>query len=224
MSNVRRKKSMHEPQRGAALIAALLLALVLSAMGYVAVSGSVSGLSKAREHRIEHQARRASDAAMSLVSHRIGNKATLYWRALEQGLQQQNALTMNNDERIARNGHGGFLRIDEASFAQVVGNQAGPETGLFATRANDGFSSHESEPTMGESDFQLIVRDPLEGPLATGYGDEFCFKRVYISSRYTYNIDELNSTVDQIDWGRAPSTGTGRHGFEALIGPMRCNE
>lgn len=217
---------MHQ-ERGAALLIALLLTLVLTAIGIVAIESTVRSMRGASNYRLRRQATMASQSAITYVSNRVGQKASVYWGE------------MNRQEYVSTlNGNGGYIKLNPQTyqnpdaFDQI---QTG-ETGLFSS--NGAPRSHESQYRL--SDYRVIIRDPIDGPPAVG-NSKFCFKKVLFASQVTYvasgTVCQTNAGcgtdgicnqpepgVDGvcIRWGDPTNAAWGASGVEALIGPIAC--
>lgn len=220
--------------RGAALIAALMLSMVLSAVGVMALQSTMRSLNMSGNYRLRMQAQTASDSAVQFVSQRVGNKASVYWRFMAEK-QRKDALNTGalGDARasIAR---GAYMVVDPNSFntganPTLSAPSVSGETGLFST-TDDVSKSHESGRTAQNAYFQVVLRDPIEGPSAPGSDGRFCFKKVTFFSQYVYgefirtnNSEGFESiTSDSRDWARPAMSALGRNGLEGMIGPIEC--
>lgn len=213
--------------KGAALLIALMLTLALTAIGMVAVQTTISGMRNASNYRLRRQAQMASTSALTFVSNRVGNKAAAYWRQVA-----------NQGSQLDVNQASGFMVItpDIYQTPESFDNVPAGETGLFSS---DGAPrSHEAQLQI--ADYQVIIRDPIEGPPAEGNDNNFCYKKVFFASQTSYigrgkscNTDAdcspsgscvlgLNNTGVCTEWNRPANAAWAANGVESLIGPIDC--
>lgn len=169
----------------------------------------------------------ASQAAVTYVSGRVGQKASVYWQEIS-----LSSGTPRPGEQ------GGYMKItpqtyqNPEAFDQILPG----ETGLFAS--NGAPHSHEAQYDL--ADYRVVIRDPIEGPPAVG-NSKFCFKKVLFASQVTYVATgtvcsdnagcATNSICNKpapdadgvcITWGDPTNAAWAASGVEALIGPISC--
>lgn len=213
--------------KGAALLIALMLTLVLSAIGMVAIQSTISGMRNASNYRLRRQAQMASTAAVTYVSNRVGNKASAYWRELAENGRNVNSNVSSGSMLITPE----MYKTDK-SFENVPTG----ETGMFSS---DGAPrSHEAQLQI--ADYQVIIRDPIEGPPSEGNDNNFCYKKVLFVSQTSY-IGKGRTCVADADcgpegscvlgingggvcteWGKPANAAWAATGVEGLIGPIDC--
>ena len=214
-------------RRGAALLLALLLTLALTAIGMVAIQTTISGMRNAGNYRMRRQAQMASQSALNYVSNRVGNKASVYWRQLA------NQATLSPEPDAA----GSMIITPQLYQTDLSFKNAPPgETGMFSS---DGAPrSHESQLQI--SDYQAIIRDPIEGPPAEGNDNNFCYKKVLFAAQTSYIGRGKSCAVDTdcgpngscilglsgagvcTEWGRPSNAAWSANAVEGLIGPIDC--
>lgn len=213
--------------KGAALLIALMLTLVLTAIGMVAVQTTISGMRNASNYRLRRQAQMASTSALTFVSNRVGNKAAAYWRQVA-----------TEGSKVDANQASGFMVITPNMYQtpESFDNVPVGETGLFSS---DGAPrSHEAQLQI--ADYQVIIRDPIEGPPAEGNDNNFCYKKVFFASQTSYIgrgkacttdaecmpsgscVLGLNNAGVCTEWNRPANAAWAANGTESLIGPIDC--
>ncbi len=221
---------MRRHERGAALIAALMLSMVLSAIGVMSMQSTLRSMNQAGNYRLRRQAQVASDSAVQFVSQRVGNSAQVYWRFMQESQRSSDfgVSSASARESIQR---GAFMVVDAQTYQQT-GNllnsaSMNDETGLFSR--DGGTVSHESGLSSQNAFFQVMLRDPIEGPPAPGYSSDYCFKKLTFFSKYVYgefNITNSQAVEDvtsnSTEWSRPTLSAMGRNGLESYIGPIEC--
>lgn len=219
---------MRRHERGAALIAALMLSMVLSAIGVMSLQSTLRSMNQAGNYRMRRQAQVASDSAVQFVSQRVGNSAQVYWRFMQESQRRDDfgLSGANARESIDR---GAFMVVDAQTYQQsgnLLQAASANETGLFSRDAAT--NSHESGLTSKNAFFQVMLRDPIEGPPAPGYSSDYCFKKLTFFSKYIYGDFNVTPgvvadvTSNATDWARPTLSAMGRNGLESYIGPIEC--
>lgn len=218
--------------QGAALLMVLLLTLVLTAVGIVAIESTVRSMQGAGNYRLRRQANIAAQSAVGYVSNRVGQKASVYWQEISHRADRDSQGNPNRYES------GGFMTIDPKTYQNPDAfDQILPgETGLFSSHG----APHSHEVQYALADYRVVIRDPIDGPPAVG-NSQFCFKKVLFASQVTYvaqgkscatNTDcEPNGVCNKpasdvdgicITWGDPTNAAWAGSGVEALIGPISC--
>lgn len=209
--------------RGSAVIMAMLIMLVLSAMGVIAMRSVTESVWQSGNHRTRNQAMLFADAVANLAAVRAGNNANAYIGMLRESTSRD--LTAARALGAAGTGlaqsslrRGGFQifsptgsKPNEASLQSLFEGNAGMFTNDKATRGS--FESDVAMPT----DFRFIVRDPIDGPPAPGYSSRYCFKKVSIASEVRIGKDDAGQK-----WDSRSNRASSRNLLEALIGPVDC--
>lgn len=195
--------------RGAALVLALLVMLVLSGLALVAMEATTTSSQLAGTHRLAVQTDSISNAINELGVLRSGRQAGQYYAELQDRFEPGNA-----DE--AR--RGGFIIFSSSATGDQVQLQVGADGGSFLDGA---YETVETDPAF-ETDYRYIVRDATLGPRAEGFGDEFCFIRVTVGSDAdveSTGYDEAADADERLRQARA----LGRNVSQAMIGPIECS-
>ena len=225
-------------ERGAALIAVLLLTMVLSAIGLVAMHSTINSMHLSSNFRLRRQAQETSSASANAVAIRAGDDPGAYFSRhkaqCEQNRRAGAGFGALSNQQLQEGACG--LVIDEEDFrAGLAGADAGwggggatiglggnsGTTGLFNIT---GVSSSEDNPSSGQSGFQVVMRDVVEGPPPAGSGaGTFCTKKVYFGSRSTIQRFEQNAGQHAAsNWDRPAQAGSAVVGLEAWLGPVPC--
>ena len=203
-------------QRGSALILTMLILLVLTAVGMVALRDVARTVQQSGVHRVRTQSETFTGAVSEFVSKRAGDNAAGYWNKMESDFDEDLGLATASD-RDARNDMGAMMVLsqDTASSGDlgVLGNST-VETGLFYESSVDK-ASFEQSPNEDTHNFRVILRDPMDGIPVPGYSDQYCFKKVTIATE---------TTVGQGDpeWNKSNMIASSQSGSEVLIGPIDC--
>lgn len=208
-------KSLRSHERGAALIVAILVMLVLSALGLVAMKSANESNWVAGTHRIGAQSSSFSDSVTQYALMRSGLRAAslheLLRRRTNIALATETAVSGDENASLRRGGYQFFVLEQAPTGGQVsLYDELGAE-GLLSSETLKGV---EADPTLNPY-FQYVVRDPVQGPRAPGYGDQFCFTRVTIASEARFVRGNHTSRRRQL---RSMS----RHAADAFIGPVEC--
>jgi hypothetical protein len=203
-------------EQGSALILTMLILLVLTAVGMVALKDVARTVQQSGVYRVRTQSETFTEAVSEFVSKRAGDNAEGYWNKMETELQG-NLRGGTISDQDAASDRGAFMvltQTDASSGDLSVLGSSGTETGLFYEDAQ-GKASFEQSPNEDTHDFRVILRDPMDGIPVPGYSSEFCFKKVTIATE---------STVGQADpeWNKANMVANSQSGGEVLIGPIDC--
>lgn len=187
---------------------ALLVMLVLSGLGLVAMHSTSQGTSLAGMHRLQGQSKSMSDAVNQLGVMRSGRDA----QALHVKMRNQamDALDFGAMRR------GGFVlaTTDYTGADEEVDLQTG--TGLFS--GGDFVETVDEEEVI----YRYIVRDPVMGPPVPGFDDSFCFIGVSIASWANLGRGDPSEDVDATARSVRPQA-LGRNVSQAFIGPIECS-
>ncbi|MGM0557982.1 MAG: hypothetical protein ACQEVA_16470 [Myxococcota bacterium] len=203
-------------QQGSALILTMLILLVLTAIGMVALKDVARTVQQSGVYRVRTQSDTFTEAASEFVSKRAGDNAEGYWNKMETELEggMRGATVANQDANSDRGAMMMLTQNDGATGDLSVLGSSTTETGLFYEETQ-GKASFEQAANEDTHDFRVILRDPMDGIPVPGYSSEFCFKKVTIATE---------STVGQADpeWSRANMVANSQSGGEVLIGPIDC--
>ncbi len=192
--------------QGAALIAVLLLTLVLSAIGLMAMQNTFHSMNLAGNFRLRRQAMEASNAATVFVATRVGDRPNKYLGDLNASTATAyGQSTRRNDIRS-----GGATLFDKAAFGGISGGG-----GLFEDPAIPESKSFESDDSVGTSDFSVIIRDRVQGPPSPGMPEGCTAKKLFVASRATYDntIENTAGTQDESNWDNPVRAGSGMVGM-----------
>ncbi len=205
-------------RRGSALILTMLILLVLSALGMMALRSVSQSVQQSGAYRVRTQADGMSEAAVEYASAQAGNDAKTFWSMMNsaQGNASREAIDADSSlaDRKSLTRRGAFLELTqrpgtgtdiETDFEHL--DTTDTETGLLGSGSFEAAEDH--------TQFSVIIRDPLDGPPAPGYGEQYCFKKVTIASR------ALVGQPDR-DWTGSGMMAESRHGMETFIGPIEC--
>jgi hypothetical protein len=202
-------------ERGAALVLALLVMLVLSGLGLVAMHSTSEGTSLAGMHRLQGQSKSLSDSINQLGVMRSGRQAS----ALDAQMKRRVAI----DAEPGAMRRGGYVIFTTSFEEDPDDGFVGMGDGEIALQTQGGlFSRTDFVQTINEDNvtFRYIVRDPIMGPPVPGFSDEYCFIGVSVGS--WANMD-LGSTTDETARARARrAQALGRNISRAFIGPIEC--
>lgn len=211
-----KSRSYHE--RGAALVVALLVMLVLSALGLVAMKSANESNWMAGTHRIGAQANTFSDSVTQYALLRSGLRAAslheLLRRRANSELRKKQGDDVAQRAALRRGGYQFFVPDQTPSKGEVSLYEELGEGKLLTSSTLKGV---ETDPMLNPK-FQFVVRDPIQGPRAPGYGDQFCFTRVTIASEATFARGEDESQRKS----RRRLRSMSRHAADAFIGPIEC--
>lgn len=209
--------------RGSALILTLLILLVLSALGMMALRDVSRSSQQSGVYRMRVQAQSFADSVAQFMSQETGDEADTYWARMKAQQQGESKQLRDDDkteleDRMAGARRGYYTTLtqkgesgEQGLFPDYFTPDDG-ETGLFWDE-NLGLRSFESREDYSE--FGVVIRDPIDGPRMPGYDENFCFKKVNVATR-GYIGDEVR------EWDGASRMADRRSVVEALIGPIDC--
>lgn len=201
-------------QTGAALVAVLLLTMVLSAIGVLAINNTFHSMQLAGNYRLRTQAQDTSEAALTFLSVRAGDKQSTYMGILDASCENEAREGADRARLLERGCAQVWSNADFQSQSDNLTSLSG-ETGLFSESGN---LSHESDPSQGIVDFDVIIRDPGQGPPPVGSDNSFCTRKIFMASRSSYGGPSVNA-----DWDSPGRSASSMIGLEAWIGPIPCN-
>ena len=217
----------HISERGAALVAVLLLTMVLSTLGLIAMRNTVHSMQMSGSYRIRQQADLTSDSALTFVSARAGDKPAAYlgrMRATAEAAGQSEAAY----ERGAFDIFGSEAYKGTDRTQGQIFDTSNPETGLFLDPAINGLSSHESDGAFGTVSYRVVMRDMVEGPPPVGSSsNKFCSKKIFFASEARYEARQLQvagegQNENFASWQRPSRSGQSLTGLEGWVGPVAC--
>lgn len=197
-----------QKRQGAALIAVLLLTMVLSGIGVVAVQNTFNSMELAGNYRLRRQAQETASGSLVLVGTRVGDASDIFYRRL----------AANPDERA-------FVFTGPSIQSEFL-NTSGNETGLFRDPTDPSTVSFEADQALGTIDFSVVMRDPVDAPPPPG-SDEFnglCSKYVYMASRSSYDaLERTGANVQrESNWNRPARAAAGVVGMTVMIDLSQC--
>jgi hypothetical protein len=201
--------------RGAALILAMLVMLVLSGLGLIALYSVTDSVWQSGSYRARTQANLFSDSVLTFALYRAGDRAPEELRKLAYETEKRFEAAGNDQaQRVAALQRGGY-HISSSS-----GDGAGQtnlsnlfEGGFFAADSAGGTTSFEKTPNS-PSAYRYIIRDPMEGPSVEGYSSNFCFKKVTLASQARIGDFDANDSRNVV--------ALGSNLVESWIGPVNC--
>ena len=188
-------------QQGAALIVAILVMLVLSAMGMVALRSANDSNWLSGAYRVQSQSTSYSDAVVQYGLMRSGQRAD----SLDQLLTERSRIDLEIGGTTGDVRRGGY---------QVFSPEEDPDNGIVTLYPDLGADGLVATPEL-DVEYSYIVRDPMPGPSAPGYDDRYCFLAVSIGSEAI-----MGSGGDTKQRRRLRSMG--RHVSDSFIGPVEC--
>jgi hypothetical protein len=204
-----------QAQRGSALILTMLILLVLSGLGMVALRSTTRSVQQSGTYRVRTQANTFSEAAVEYSGSLASQDAATFWGMMRSS--QDNALNGLSDisNRQDRHAIGPFIKLHQKG-AEDTADRVNHFEGMTPTATATGLFGDDSfEDGEQGAEFEVIFRDPLDGPPAPGYGENYCFKKVTITSRAI--VGEPDRT-----WAGSGMMGERRNSIEAFIGPIEC--
>lgn len=200
---------------GSALVMTLLVMLVLTALGMTAFHSVGRSLSQSGTYRVRAQASGLAAAALTYTSNDIGYRAKDYWERMNRDQQRiVRGEELEAGDRLENARIGPYLRLNQFPSATERPFPELPDegSGLLATETVNSFESGFE----GGSGFSIMLRDPIEGPAAVGYGaDNFCFKKVTIAANASLGDSDAG-------WDGSGMVGSKRNATESYIGPIPC--
>lgn len=198
-----RSTSIHN-ERGAALIVAILVMLVLSALGMVALKSASDGNWLAGTYRVQSQSNSYSDAVVQYGLMRSGQRAD----SLDQMLKERARVDLIE-------GAGTISDVRRGGY-QIFSPEEDPGDGKVTLYSELGAEGLVATPELDVA-YNYIVRDPMPGPPAPGYDDRYCFLAVSIGSEA---IMGRGTAAEERQRRRLRSMG--RHVTDTFIGPVEC--
>ncbi len=220
-------------KKGSALLLVLMISLVLSAFGLVAMRDIALGVHQSASFRVRTQASAVSDAAASAFSMRAGNQANAYVYAVKATSKRDGGFGGTDPLKYNYTGpasefqgelasHGGFIvfRNDDLSSSQGLipnqftgGGSQKSESGLFRAPATT--TEPSSFEVQNETEFLVVLRDLKDGIPAPGFSEGYCFKKATVASKAS--VGTLPTVITE------PATfAVGTHTNDILIGPIEC--
>ncbi|MEC9442086.1 MAG: pilus assembly PilX N-terminal domain-containing protein [Myxococcota bacterium] len=202
-------------RQGAALVAVLLLTMVLSGIGLLAVQNTFNSMQLAGNHRLRRQALETANAGLLYVSAEVSANPGSYYKRMA----KEPALDPDNFE---------FTKdYVQTNLLTTTGNS----TGLFEDPNDPSVKSFEGDESLGTIDFDVLIRDSTDGPPPPGsqqnssYGEAaFCTKQVFLASRSRYDALERNAGLQtEGNWDRPARAASSMVGMGAWMGPIPCN-
>lgn len=198
--------------RGAALILAMLVMLVLSGLGLIALYSVTDSVWQSGSYRARAQAQLFSDGVLTFALFRSGDQAPEELRKVS--FQTEREFKLGDDaERFDSLRRGGYHISTTAGDNSTQTNLTALfENGFFAP---DGTGTKSFEEAPGSpTAYRYIIRDPMEGPSVEGYSRNFCFKKVSIASQ---------ARIGEFSQGDSRSVvALGSNLAEAWLGPVDC--
>ena len=202
------RRARRKAERGAALIIALLVMLVLSALGLVALRATSEGAWVAASHRMNSQSAAFSDSVVQFGTERTGFRAQSVYSLMQQRVNRE--MRLSGDDSVDALRRGGYV-------VYVAGDpedgQASLEGELPGGRLLEVGELRGLETELAVR-YRYIVRDPLVGPPAPGFGENFCFNRVTVASETVVAVGDGGT--------RRGRMSMSRHASEAFVGPIEC--
>ena len=208
-------RTLTEPT-GAALVLALLVMLVLSGLALVAMNSVSSSSTMSGMHRLQAQSFSMSEGLNQIGTLRSGRQAPAFHAQLQDtamGMEFED-LAGDPDGELGAMRRGGYVTVSSEGGNRDEGQIELQDSAVLLD--GDGFV--ESVQTEMDPEFGFIVRDPLTGPAAEGFGDEFCLLQVTVGSHSTFGTTDPDGDGRGIGQGRA----LGRNATTAMIGPIEC--
>lgn len=212
-------------QRGAALVLVLLIMLVLSGLGLVAMKATLDSSTLSGMHRLQLQAKSFSNAINQLGVMRSGRSASTYHAQLQnlagQPLAADDVQGVSDAELDMLRRRGGFMIFSsDPNTSNPAENTIGAGSGSVGSFL-DGGDFVDSVEAENPVSYAYIVRDMVAGPRVEGFGDEFCFVVVDIGSQSNIGGVSLDDGMDAEERMRQPQA-LGRNVKRTMIGPVEC--
>lgn len=213
-------------ETGAALIAVMLLTMVLSAVGLVAMQNTFDSLRLTGTYRMSKQAFETANTVLEFSSVREGDRALALNNRLSTANNLDTAAAAATDRAQVIESGGSVAKGRSGYLADAILNDSGTgESGLFNGSSTSQLSN-DSDQSMGNVDFDIIIRDPINGPPPRGsQGSLFCSKLMYIGARAIYNNMQLDGGGSEAvkNWDRPPRNASAMLGQESLLENVPCN-
>ncbi|MBA2660734.1 MAG: hypothetical protein H0U74_00440 [Bradymonadaceae bacterium] len=212
-------RARRSTRRGAALITALLVMLVLSGLGIVALNSVNDSVWKSGNHRIRQQSNQLSDSVANLAIYRLSDHGQSYLDSMQSALATELSAKTDAQERhdlVRRGGYRIFTKIPPTAAGSSVLSMEHlfpMGKGIFhnATTAK----SFEDQVGGLPTNYEFIIRDPLDGPPAPGFDRSHCFKKVTVAAHGQVGNPSEN-------WDVRHNVAMSRNVIEAMVGPVPC--
>ncbi len=224
-----------QSERGAALILALLVMLVLSGLGLVALHATTTSASLSSMQQLRIQANSFSAAINKLGVARGGHQASAYRDHIhtlqDEPLHADDPDPPSNEyeqDSIRRRGGLVLFGSDTDAYSdQIVADDAlhpiqtaGGGTGQPLLDGNGFVGAVETRHDMN---YSYIVRDLMSGPRVQGFGDDFCFLVVTIGSHANLGGVTLEDDGEAAEERARRPQALGRHVKRTMLGPVECS-
>lgn len=229
--------------RGAALVMAMLITLVLSGLGLIAMHSVNDTTWKTANYRSRQQASQVSDAVANLAVYRLGDAGNSYIQFMHKAFDKEreaaglaSATSQAKADLLRRGPYLIFADTPAENSTEhninylFTGQDDDDNTvtgGIFddAAKPSDRASSFSDKATNSslKVDYRFIIRDELDGPPATGFDRSHCFKKITVASQSRVSA---NSSVPEEDraWSSKTMNAANRNMIEAMVGPVPCGE
>lgn len=230
------RRATARPPRGAALVTAMLVTLVLSGLALIVLHSVNDNAWKTASFRSRQQASQVSDSVVNLAVYRVGEAGNTYVEAINNTLKEEmagNSLdsssggAINKEALLRRGGYRIFSRLPdlttrELSISHLLTGKArvssDPEPlGIFDDDQTFGSFALEAENNPLVVDYRFIIRDMLDGPRAPGYDGAYCFKKLTIASS-----GQVAPKANGEEWSNRTFRATNRNIAETMVGPVPC--
>lgn len=208
-------------QHGSALILTMLILLVLTGLGMVAMHDVHRSVRQSGTYRVRTQAAGLSEAALNYTAFQTSESADKFWDMMNKPQSHAIGSTTDSTARLSNARRGAYIKMQQqagASSGQAFpGLSDATETGLLTDGSHPSVESGFISPSesIAKSKFAVVIRDPIDGPPAPGYGDGWCYKKVLIASRAM--VGEPSA-----DWSGSGMVADKRNAIETYIGPVQC--
>lgn len=210
-------------ERGSALILTILILLVLTGLGMVALKNVANSVQQSGAYRVRAQADTFSEAAVDYASVYAANSADKLYEDMQLGQvgafndpdnDEETDATATSDQRIAMERVGPHLVLHQKPGEKIqfgdLDTQSDTVTGLVSGGSVKSFEAMEDNVQ-----FSVVFRNPIDGPAIPGFDSECRYKKVTIASRGRVGKPDNK-------WEGAGMFGEKRHGIEVFIGPINC--
>ncbi len=236
-------KSIARP-RGAALIMAMLITLVLSGLGLIALHAVNDTTWKTANYRSRQQASQVSDSVANLAVYRLGDAGNSYVQFMHKAFDKERKLAtvgsananITNSDLLRRGPYLIFAQSPETGSTEhninylFTGKDADSNTvsgGIFddSAKPSDRASSFSDNGTTSplKVNYRFIIRDELDGPPAIGFDRSHCFKKVTVASHSHITPKSAVAESDRA-WNSKTNNASNRNMIETMIGPIPCGE
>jgi Tfp pilus assembly protein PilX len=176
-------------RRGLALIISLFVLLAISGIGLIAMQTATIELRVTGNYRLDKQAHFVTESGLMAAMGVISQSGDGFWTLMKRAHRENPNAAAASPE----------MSMTQSDFTTLFNNPAADTTTLTPR-------------------FTVRVHTPLDGMRATGYSEDFCFKRLTFDS--TGAVGDDASTAQIQDQFIRASTRAFR--AEALMGPMEC--